>query len=130
MTHVSNGSPAERRVHTRHVFARPGSNPLVATLGVCPRCALVYDLSHGGISLLTAEEPPPAGSVVPVWLPAPDGRPSCLLLVSLLYSVAEGRNLFRVGGPFLDEASAAAAGQYLPPARKPAAPRRLLAAAG
>jgi hypothetical protein len=93
----------ERRRWPRRALGDRGSNPLVATLGVLGHCALVRDLSLGGICLLTAHPPPP-GTVVPVWLCRPAG-PSPMLLVTVRHVVAEPNALYRVGAALLDEDS-------------------------
>jgi hypothetical protein len=104
---------SERRAHPRHRLATTGSNPLVATVGIWPRCALVYDLSLGGISLLITQ-PPPVGSVVPVWLAGAHPPPATPLLVTIIYLLPHGDNLYRVGGQFLDESSAEVIRAHLP----------------
>jgi hypothetical protein len=101
---VSSAHP-ERRVHSRRPFLTTGSNPVVATIGILPRAALVCDLSVGGIGLLVTD-PPPVGSIVPVWLAVPPGSPSRLLLVRVVYVQEEANELFRLGLSCLDEAAA------------------------
>lgn len=96
----------ERRLHTRHRVALHGSNPVVATFGVLPRAAFVHDLSATGIAVLTTE-PPPVGSVVPIWLPRAHGEASQLALARVAYAEPVDRGLHRVGMASLDESSSA-----------------------
>ena len=86
----------ERRAHARRQFAEGGSNPLIATLGLVPRAAILCDVGPGGIGLLTTL-PPPLGAVVPVWLARPAGTPSILLLATIVYLEPTAEGLFRIG---------------------------------
>jgi hypothetical protein len=112
MGFVEGSVPVERRAVARFPFPPHGSNPLVATVGLFPRCALVLDLSTRGIALLVPW-PPPVGSVIPVWVAGRRAGPSPLLLVAVVYVLPQD-GLYRVGGHFVDEASAEAARALLP----------------
>jgi hypothetical protein len=96
----------ERRAHLRYTFVTTGSNPVVATIGVVPRAALLSDLCPAGVGLLTTD-PPPIGSVVPVWLALPIGAPSRLVLLRVVYAEAETADLHRLGLCSLDDTSSA-----------------------
>jgi hypothetical protein len=106
-------SRQERRANPRFSPSPSGTNPLVATVGLDPRAALVLDLSRNGIGLLTTA-PPPDGSVVPVWLPRRHEPTSALLLVCVIHSFRQPDELFRVGGELVDEDSRRAALDFLP----------------
>jgi hypothetical protein len=84
----------------------------VATVGICPRCVLVHDLSENGLSFLTTE-PPPVGSVVPLWLPTQHGGWSHLLLVAIMHAFRHSEPLYRVGAQAIDESGAAVLRAYL-----------------
>jgi hypothetical protein len=73
----------------------------------------VHDLSLHGISLLMTQ-PPPVGSVVPVWLVGPAGAPTAPLLVTVVYTLPHGENLYRVGGQLVDETSTEVVRALLP----------------
>jgi hypothetical protein len=91
------GETSERRSHPRQPLATNGSNPLIATLGVLPRAALICDLSAGGLGLLTTFAPP-QGAILPVWLPGPPGEPSRLILATVIHvQPPTGDGLYRVG---------------------------------
>lgn len=94
--------PNERRRQPRRSISTTGSNPVVATMGIVPRAALVCDLSPEGIGLVTTD-PPPVGSIVPVWLAIPPGNPSTLLLGRVIYVRATSPDLHRVGLSWLDD---------------------------
>jgi hypothetical protein len=96
----------ERRAHPRLTFVTTGSNPVVATIWVVPRAALLSDLCPDGVGLLTTD-PPPVGSVVPVWLALPIGAPSRLVLLRVVYAEAETTDLHRLGLCCLDDTSGA-----------------------
>jgi hypothetical protein len=113
MAAVAGEVPVERRAAVRHLFAGPGSNPLVATVGLQARCALVHDLSANGIGLLTTQSFSP-GALIPVWLPGRHGQPSPLLLVCVVHSAPVRPGLYRIGGRFFDQASSDAASAFLP----------------
>jgi hypothetical protein len=98
-------SPEERRSAQRRSFATNGSNPVVATVGLVPRAAFLADLSTGGAGLVTTD-PPPVGSIVPLWLAIPPGSLSRLVLVRVVYSLPVSEDLHRVGLACLDEAGA------------------------
>lgn len=105
-------APDERRAHLRHTFVTTGSNPVVATIGVVPRAALLSDLSPAGVGLLTTD-PPPVGSVVPVWLALPIGAPSRLVLLRVVYTEVETSDLHRLGLCCLDDTSGAVLGDLM-----------------
>lgn len=100
---VSSSSP-ERRRHDRRSISSNGSNPLVATIGVVPRAALINDIGPGGISLLSTD-PPPVDSIVPLWLAVPIGSPSRLIFVRLVHVSPAGGDLYRIGAAAVDEAT-------------------------
>ncbi len=75
----------------------------MATIGVIPRAAILHDLSADGVALLTAD-PPPVGSVIPVWLALPVGAPSRMLLLRVIYKCPTENSLYRVGLACLDDA--------------------------
>lgn len=104
--------PPDRRAHERRPFATEGSNPLVATVGVVPRAAFVCDLSAAGLAMLTTD-PPPVGSVVPVWLAVSPSRESQLVLVRVIDVTAVSTELHRVGAESVEEAGAAVLQQVL-----------------
>src|SRR5262245_50573369 len=105
MGRLSGGTSSERRAQARITVLDQGSNPLVATVGLYPRCALVVDLSPRGMGLLTVD-PPPEGAVVPVWLPGKPGQGSDLLLVRVIYAVPQEQSLYRLGTELFDEGAA------------------------
>jgi hypothetical protein len=78
------GSPSERRSHPRRPITTDGSNPVIATIGILPRAALLCDLSAGGLSLLTTYSPP-VGALLPIWLPGPPGQMSGLVLGTVVH---------------------------------------------
>ena len=89
--------PIERRSHPRRLFAATGSNPLIATLGVLPRAALVCDISPAGLGLLTTFAPP-VGAILPVWLATSPGEPSALLLATVVHvQPPSSDGLYRMG---------------------------------
>ena len=96
----------ERRLWARH-RAGPG-NPVVATIGVAPHCALIRDLSLAGISLISSRSLP-ISSTVPVSIAGPKPGQIHLLVLSVLRCEVIEHGLFCVAGRFLDEASVAAA---------------------
>src|SRR5262245_50509080 len=96
--------PPERRHMPRHAFATDGSNPVVVTLGVVPRAAFVCDLSATGLAVLTID-PPPMGSIVPLWLATTPGAPSRLMLVRVIHIQVVSEDLHRLGLACLDESS-------------------------
>lgn len=77
---------------------------MVATVGVVPRAAFVCDLSVGGIALLTTD-PPPVGSVVPLWLAIPPGSNSRFVLLRVIYSQPLAEGLHRIGLCCLDDSA-------------------------
>ncbi len=79
-----------------------GLDPPIATVGLIPRAALVYDLSPNGVGLLTTQ-PPPVGAIVPVKLAGPPGLSSCLILGEIVHNSPETDGLFRVGVVCLEE---------------------------
>jgi len=95
--------PAERRIQPRFIIGPFGSSPLLATLGIVPRTALLCDASKTGLGVLCAD-PPFVGSLVPVWLAGSPGEASKLLLMRAVYSILLSPGLFRVGLVILDEA--------------------------
>jgi hypothetical protein len=93
----------ERRSHPRRQLVTSGSNPLIATLGVLPRAALVCDISPQGLGLLTTFAPP-VGAILPVWLPGPPGQPSGLILATVVHVQEPASDgLYRVGIACHDE---------------------------
>ncbi len=91
------GLPSDRRSHPRQSIANTGSNPVIATVGILPRAALVYDLTPNGLGLLTTFAPP-VGALLPVWLPGPPGQPSNLVLVTVIHVQPPGSDgLFQMG---------------------------------
>jgi hypothetical protein len=92
----------ERRFHGRHRFALGGFDPPIATVGIVPRAALICDLSHTGIGLLTTQEPL-VGAIVPVWMSGTPGSPSSLILGTIVHSSREPDGLYRVGLICLEE---------------------------
>ena len=108
-----NGLPSERRLQPRRQVMTGGSNPLIATLGVLPRAALICNLSTCGLGLLTTFAPP-EGAILPVWLPGPPGQPSGLILGTVIHvqqPAADG--LYRVGIACHDECGRALLGELL-----------------
>lgn len=91
----------ERRAHPRRALPTADSNPLVATVGLLPRTAIVIDLSVGGVGLLLAD-PPATGTLVPVWLPGTAGQPSPVLLAQVAHVSASPGSLYRVGLACID----------------------------
>jgi hypothetical protein len=66
-------------------------------MGILPRAALVRDIGAEGLGLLTTFAPP-VGAVLPVWLPAPPGQPSHLLLATVIHvQPPSPDNLYQVG---------------------------------
>jgi hypothetical protein len=96
----------DRRVEPRQPIPTSNSNPLVATVGLLPRPALVSDLSASGLGVLLTNPPPP-GSLVPVWLPGEPGRPSLLFLAQVIHLSIDPGPLFRIGLMAIDEAGRA-----------------------
>src|SRR5262249_53553517 len=94
--------PDDRRAQPRRPIPTSGSNPLVATLGLLPRPALVCDLSPTGLGVLLTNPPPP-GTLVPVWLPGEPGRPSLLFLAQVMHLSIDPGPLFHVGLMAIDE---------------------------
>lgn len=95
----------ERRQFDRRMVVDHGSNPVVATIGVVPRAALIQDISPRGVGLVSID-PPPVGSIVPLWLSIPVGTPSRLLFVCVVYTKPAEGELYRIGVAALDEATA------------------------
>ena len=101
------GPSPERRSQQRRHLATNGSNPVIATVGILPRAALVSDLSDEGLGLLTTFAPP-LGAILPVWLPAPPGQPSHFLLATVVHVQSPSPdNLFQVGITCHDDAGRA-----------------------
>jgi hypothetical protein len=96
-------SVSERRSQNRRVFPAKTSNPLSARIGVVPRGALVVDVSTHGLGLVTTD-PPPVGSLVPVWVASHSGPCSELLLGRITHSEPIDRTLHRIGMAYADEA--------------------------
>jgi hypothetical protein len=97
------GLPPERRSHPRQQVTIRGSNPLIVTLGVLPRAALIHDLCPDGLGLLTTFAPP-IGAIVPVWAPSSPGEPSALILAVVIHvQEPTGDGLYRVGLACHDE---------------------------
>ncbi|MGL4552410.1 MAG: PilZ domain-containing protein [Gemmataceae bacterium] len=96
----------DRRAETRRPIPIKDSNPLVATVGLMPRPALVADLSGGGLSVLLTDPLTP-GTLVPVWLAGDPGRPSRLLLAQVMNVSIDDGPLFRVGLMAIDDAGRA-----------------------
>jgi hypothetical protein len=91
------GLPNEQRIQPRQAIATSGSNPLIATVGVLPRAALVCDISPSGLGLLTTFAPP-VGALLPVWLPGPPGQPSHLILAAVVHvQPPSGDDLYHIG---------------------------------
>lgn len=92
---------ADRRSHPRRSLPTADSNPLVATVGLLPRTAIVCDVSARGIGVLLTDPPAP-GTLVPVWLPGVIGEPSLMLLAQVAHVSADSGPLFRVGLACID----------------------------
>ncbi len=101
------GSSPERRSNRRRRLATNGSNPVIATVGILPRAALVSDIGDEGLGLLTTFAPP-LGAILPLWLPAPPGQPSHFLLGTVVHvQFPSPDNLFQVGITCHDDAARA-----------------------